>query len=96
MEKYYFQKLTHLVCRNVGKYNYDYLILLLLVLVVTGDTDKIVKTKESEQIYTILKDNPNCKTKLVVLKDCGHSAIEEYPDKFLNSLLDYLKEINIL
>jgi pimeloyl-ACP methyl ester carboxylesterase len=54
-------------------------------LILTGDDDRIVPTEESIRLANEL---PNAD--LAVIKNCGHVPQEECPDKFMDSLQEFI------
>jgi pimeloyl-ACP methyl ester carboxylesterase len=63
----------------------------LPILLITGDDDRIVPTADSIRLAGALPDS-----QLVVIAQAGHVPQEEQPDAFLQAILQYLKDIDLI
>ncbi len=60
-------------------------------LLITGDDDRIVPTRQTEQLAEALPD-----AELIVIPDCGHMAHEEYPELVLEAMETFLLRRGLL
>jgi pimeloyl-ACP methyl ester carboxylesterase len=81
---WYFSKSTYSVdfAKNLPS-------LSMPVMIVSGDDDKIVSESDSKRLHANI---PN--SKYTVMPNCGHLPHEEYPQQFMEILVDFAEELD--
>lgn len=59
------------------------------MLVLHGEADALVPLSNSKRLAALIPG-----ARLVVFKECGHTPQEELPQKFVDTVADFLDEIH--